>query len=96
MVEERTTKPEVIGQEKVREGHVTYEVRASTAIDAVTYVAHTAGTVPLAVAQIYTAAIFTAAAIVLQYTGTNTHGTSNPTLTLGPWRFYQAHERAAE
>lgn len=60
------TKPEVVGQEKVGESHVTHDVHASPTIHAVTYKTTTAGTVPLAVAQVETARVSTAAAIVLQ------------------------------
>lgn len=62
-----------------RSCHVTYLVGVSPTVKAVAYVTLAAGAVPLAVGKVLTAAVFTAAAIVLQ----NAHGTSNPTLTSG-------------
>lgn len=56
----------VKGWEKVRKCHVTHAEGVSPTLSAIAYKARTAGAVPLAVAQVQTAGVSAAAAIVLQ------------------------------
>lgn len=53
--------------------HVTHIVGVSPTVEAIAYVAHTAGAVPLALTHVHTLGKVTAATVVLKHTHTHTY-----------------------